>query len=155
MGQIIIKRYRPLLFSIVYAVILLVASFAKIRYPPEALKGFFWGVGLFEAALALVLLLYSTRPIMWVFIALIFAIWTGYSFFWLLWGLPCSCFGKMLELPPGGSFVADIVFYTGAIYILNFLKTSLKRIHTLLLISLLMAILGFLIAYGLNQIIAI
>lgn len=154
MGQVVIKRYKHLLFSILFAVVLLFTAFAKITYPNEALTDFFLGVGVFEAVLALALIYYSTRIELWVVAALVFAVWAGYSLFWLIWGLPCECLGQMMELPPGASLVADIAFYGSAIYVLRLLGANLKQIHFLYLFSFFMTILGFLIGYGINRTIA-
>ncbi len=155
MKQSSIKRCRDriitLLFGFAISVVLLIASFAKLSYPAGALKDFFLAVGIFEGLFAVCLIIFHRKRWIWDTAALVFAAWGGYALFWLLWGLPCACFGKMLQLSPGVSLGIDLVQYGAALCLSYMLGTKPKQIRFLIYFSIFLAIFGFILAYGLNN----
>jgi len=105
-------KYFVISSAVFYSIFLFLAALAKIIYPNESLAAIDRSVGYFEIIWAAVILVFHGKEKVWAGTALVFAAWAGYSSFWLVRGLPCSCIGRVIELPPGGAVVLDAVLFT-------------------------------------------
>lgn len=108
------RIYRAALFfmAIFCSGVLFFAALAKIIYPASslALTGVWLGIG--EVCLAAALLVYYPYPLIWMVVGSVFSAWGGYACFWLIQGLPCGCFGTIVDIDPSVALMFDILFWT-------------------------------------------
>jgi len=110
MRQFVIKNANTsLILSFFVSLMLIIAAIAKISSPVTTFPDIDYAAGIFEIFLAFALITFFSHWEMWALTAIIFASWGGFSFFWLLWGVPCSCLGSWILLHPGISFTSDVL----------------------------------------------
>lgn len=124
--------------------VLFLAAWAKLFYPRVAFTLLDRWVGGFELFLAVALLLAYREWRGWVVLLEIFALWAGFSLFWLLRGLPCGCLGNWATPPPGLTFGIDLVFIALSAWAIWCLEP--KRVSLALFLSLPTSFFGFLAA---------
>ena len=103
-------RFLTLSSAILISVVLCTAAIGKLLAPSGEWRFFDRYVAIFEILWIVVLLRFHLYWQMWLFSSIIFLSWAGFSLYWLVHDLPCSCFGKALDLPNGFSFACDLVF---------------------------------------------
>lgn len=135
--------------ALLQSLVLLVAAYGKMFYPTEDLGRLDFGVSVFEVGLVANLILYRRYWQMWTLLALVFATWGGYSFFWYQTELPCSCMGESLDLPNGFSLVINIIFYCMSVGCATMLGAP--RMIWWCLLSAILATMGFFIASRIYQ----
>ncbi len=133
--------------SLFVGLILLIAAFSKLFFPSDLLITFDRLIAIFEVMLVASLVLFHDEWKSWALIAPIFMLWAGYSFFWMLWGLPCGCLGKLVHLPSGLTLSLDILFFITALWLATLLGAG-KRLKLVLLAAVGGVPVGFFIAYG-------
>ena len=142
-------------FALIISSILLVAAFGKIVFPPSFLKIFFCGIGFFEIFLGFILLFFHRYFQIWCILASVFALWGGYAMFWAMVGLPCACFGKIMEISPKISLLLDLIFFTLSLYMAYYLGLSPSKGRLLVVLSIFFAMVGFLAGYAINNFIIV
>jgi len=120
--------------AIIIAVVLMAAAMGKIFFPPEEIEWFYFSIGMLEIGLIACLLIFFKKWITWILLALIFASWGGYAFFWMSAHLPCSCMGSRVEFPPQFSFYVDVVFW-GLTTCMGYLLGASRIIVRMILIA--------------------
>jgi hypothetical protein len=128
------------------ALILLPAAAFKWIDPPAHDPSLYRVIGIFEALLALSLLIWYKEWRVWVVLALIASIWMGFSFYVALFGLPCSCMGGTLQLPRGVPLGLNGGMLLGALGALRVHPTHPIRAQRLLWFVALFFIVGFIIS---------
>ena len=142
-----LKTKISLCFAFLIAGIFLFAAVGKIFFPRENLKIFEISVGVFETLVVFLLFLYYKRWETWLLVALLFASWAGYAFFWMHAKLPCSCMGTMVEFPASFTFALDCFFWGASMGLSHFLGANSKKIRMALIVSPAAGIGGYFIAH--------
>lgn len=101
-----------LLSALFLSSIILVAAYGKLFFPSDDLPILDISVSFLEMGLIAFLILYRNRIEMWLIASMVFASWGGYSLFWYLVELPCSCMGESIYVPHGFSLVIDTLFFS-------------------------------------------
>jgi hypothetical protein len=145
-----------LIASLVIAVVLVVTAIIKLFYPTEFLEWLQFCVAGGEFVLAVLLLTFHRRLLPWILSLFLFAGWGGYSLFWLIYNLPCSCLGKLYDPPRGISFGVDVLFFLACCLSLYFLARKTiphyKRFFIILFsVSLICGGIGFVFAQSVND----
>jgi hypothetical protein len=129
--------------SFLIAILLFATAVAKLLHPWDMVAIIDRGGAVFEIFFASALLIFHQRSWMWLASSLVFAAWAGYSFFWTIQHLPCSCMGTLVEVPRGFFFGLDLVFCAGSLMLAYYMNRSKKEIYWYLLFSLVMGVMGF------------
>lgn len=111
--------------------IILVAAFGKLFSPSDDFPALDIFVSFFEMVLIGSLILFRNRLEIWFIASLVFASWGGYSLFWYLAELPCSCMGESIYVPHGFSLVMDALFFSLSLcvaYLLGACKKSIALV---------------------------
>lgn len=152
MKHIFVKNVNvPLILSFFISLILIIAAIAKIMSPATAFPDVDYAAGAFEIFLAFILVVFFSHWEVWGLTAMIFASWGGFAFFWLLWGIPCTCLGSWILLHPGISFTLDILFVGLSALMMRQLGVRRKSFLRILCFCLPIALIGFVIANYLNS----
>ena len=125
------------------SVILLVAAIAKILRPWDLLVLIDRGGAVFEIFFAIALLLFNQRAWMWLFSSVVFANWAGYSLFWTIQELPCTCMGTLVEVPRGFFLGLGLIFFVSSILLAYFHSWNKQEITWFLLFSLVFGVFGY------------
>lgn len=147
MKQFSIKNTKtPLILSFIISAILIVAAIAKMRAPTAAFPDVSYATSIFEIFFSLILILFFSHWEMWALAAIIFASWAGFSCFWMVFGIPCSCFGSWALLPPGILFTSDMGFVVLSALMASHLGAFKWQISKVLWFCMPMTMLGFVFA---------
>src|SRR3990172_891780 len=128
--------------ALVLAFILITAAVGKIFYPSKLLARLDFVVGVFEICFTIMLIVGRRLWQVWIAAALIFASWLGYSVFWYYLELPCSCMGKLIELPKGFTIFLDLFFFFLSLWLAQLLGAKNKIIYLAFLLGFLFALMG-------------
>lgn len=135
---------RALLFSTLFlSSFILVAAYGKFISPGEKLPFMDYSISFFELVLIGCLAAYRKWIEMWLVAALIFATWGGYSLFWTLAVLPCSCMGSAVTLPNGFTLMIDALFFTLSMTMAFLLGVGRKRLILVAVNAAIFALAGF------------
>ncbi len=146
-----IKLKISLGFALCIASVLAITAFAKLLYPSEYLKTLDLWIGSFEGVFLAAILLFRKKWPLWVFSALVFALWSGYAFFWFRVKLPCGCMGSMLNIPTAFSIAVDVLFFSSCIGMGLLLGASRQWIYLSVLLGFILSMAGFAIAEWVYQ----
>ncbi|MGL5264238.1 MAG: hypothetical protein ACRDAI_06685 [Candidatus Rhabdochlamydia sp.] len=109
-----VKKHKNIIVlsaAILISCFLLLAIYGKMFHPSEKLKKLDYWVSFFEIFFIAALFLWRLNWRMWVVTAVIFASFAGYSIFWYMIKLPCSCMGNLIPHVSSISFFLDIIFF--------------------------------------------
>lgn len=134
----------PLVSALVIAVVLLAAAACKLIYPWEIILSIERMAAGFEVILAIALICFFQKRWIWLFSSQVFAALGGYSFFWLFQTVPCTCMGRVIELPKGVFLGIDVIFFITCLWMAHLLGASKQRIRFCLGSALVLAIGGLL-----------
>jgi hypothetical protein len=129
--------------AVVIVIILIVAAEIKIIYPSKLLHDFFFFISIIEIALALAVASFWNRWKTWALVALVFATWGGYSLYPAIFGLPCYCLGVAVDLPKGTSLAVNLLMVILSWVVLRDFGISRQRTIRLILLSFVLAVIGF------------
>lgn len=150
MKRVAIKNVNiPLILSFFISIILIIAAIAKFSSPVTAFPDIDYAAATFEIFLAFILITFFSHWEAWGLTAIIFASWGGFAFFWLLWGIPCSCLGSWILLHPGISFTSDALFVGLSVLMMRRLGVRRKMLSGILLFCFPIALIGFIVAHSL------
>lgn len=131
------------LTACVVALILIPAAFLKWIYPPGRDPLLFIGIGVVEAILALILLIYYRSWRIWLVLSLLVSIWMGFSLYTTLFGFPCPCMGSAYELPRGVTFALNGIMLIGAVNVLRKYPSQSMSFRRLALFFCFLFLVGF------------
>lgn len=134
------------IIACVVALILLPAAVLKWLYPSPRDSVLYMVIGVFEAVLALGLLLYYKSWRIWVCLMLIVSLWMGFSLYTVLFGLPCSCMGGAFALPRGVSLGLNGIMFLGTTTVLSHYPTDPVSLRRLIWFVGFMLIIGFIVS---------
>lgn len=97
--------------AILISCFLLLAIYGKMFHPSEKLKKLDYWVSFFEIFFIFSLFFWRLNWHMWLAAAVIFASFAGYSIFWYVIKLPCSCMGTLIPHVSPLSFFLDMLFF--------------------------------------------
>lgn len=146
MDQSSVKVKISLGFALCIAAVLAVTAFAKILYPAEYLKTLDLWIGIFEGVFLAAILVFRKKWPLWLLSSQVFALWSGYAFFWFCVKLPCGCMGSMLHIPTTFSIAVDVLFFTICLVMGFLLGASRQWIYLSVLLGFLLSMAGFAVA---------
>lgn len=117
----------PLLAAIGIGSVVLVAAYGKMFFPSEELAYLDYSVSIFEVIFLSFLWMYWNRKEMWLATSMVFASWGGYSLFWFLAELPCTCMGEAVSIPKGFTLVLDALFFLISMSLAYFLGLQKRK----------------------------
>jgi hypothetical protein len=129
--------------SLLISVILIIAIYGKLLYPKEDLKVLDRIVSVFEIVLIVILIAYHNHVYTWLLAASLFACWFGYSLFWYLLKLPCSCMGNLINVPSIFSMVIDAGIVVLSLALAVFLGARKDSVFLSMLVGLMLSLIGY------------
>jgi len=85
------------------------AAVGKIFFPSRYFTILYPTIGYFECVFIALILLFRKKPWLWGLMAVILATWAGYAAAWYTVDFPCSCLGKLLDIPTIWVFCFDVL----------------------------------------------
>lgn len=129
--------------SIATAIVLSIAAWGKMFYPSEYLITLDRWISVFEILFLLAIVLFRKRWQMWLIASMVFSAWGGYALYWWSVQLPCSCMGRMLNIPSAISMSFDVVFFASSLVITYLLGGRLSWIYFGILSGCMAILVGF------------
>ncbi len=140
------NRLFRLLLAIVLVLILAAAAIIKIIYPSPLLNDFFFGVSIFEIALAIALAIFWNQWEIWAFMTLVFTTFGGYSLYAAIFGLPCRCLGVAVILPRATSLIVNILIVMLCWVVLGGYNLKNAKTRQMVILSCTLFVVGFIAA---------
>ncbi|MFM9956572.1 MAG: MauE/DoxX family redox-associated membrane protein [Phycisphaerales bacterium] len=103
-------------------------------------------VAVSEFVIVLLLMAWHRRRFVWPLVAMMFAVFAGYSLYWTVRGEKCGCFGKLWEPPLGVTLGIDIAMVFLSLMIAGAMRVPKGLIASVLVVCLGMGFGGYVMA---------
>jgi len=114
--------------ALIISMVIFIAAYGKLFFSSDRLSTFELLIGLLEIALIIFLIFYRNSRQTWLLTAMIFSAWSGYSLFWSIVQLPCSCMGDSIYVPPIFFLSVDLLFFLASLYMAFVLGVNKKSL---------------------------